>query len=332
VIWGVKHFFGTQYKHAFVYLNILLFGLTVFFVFKIWRLVQPRFADNWIIALLIGLGVIFGLLDVPLWSYWILTDNMFLTVVTGFVYFVVWAVARGSKGAWLGASFICVFALLVRPTAVVLPLIFALAFPAVVATRKWGGRGTLVLMVCLAGIVFFYIPWLVYLELNGASVVRPVSFLLSDKIVQALPFYKNGWVVANQADTYQTGATDYLDFVKITLLRFGYYYIPVKSTYSFVHNIVNSIYWVSVLVIGYIGWRGLMRGSIERQAVASWLVLFAFFYGLLHAVTVVSYEWRYQLPAMIPVWVMAGIGGKIIWEDMQSWMAARRERNALIWS
>lgn len=318
-IGGVKRVFGPDYRHAFVVINILLFGLTIVFVFQTWFELRPDFIDGSVAMTVAGLAVLFSIPDVPLWVYWTLSDNMFLTVMSLYGLFLVRAVTRRDKASWGGAILVCVLGFIVRPTAIMMPvvLLMALLFVLVGGRKKRAWLGPSIIL--FAGIGAFVVgPWLVSLQIQGVNVRDYMPTFLASHFSQSVYIYLQGRVISDQPDTYIANVQSVWDVIYITTLRFFYYFVPIKTTYSCIHNVVNGIAWPVLVTMMYIGWKHLTQKNLVSYNAAWCLVIMAYCYGLLHAVTIVSYEWRYQLPAMVPAWVLAGIGARVVYGHFRS--------------
>jgi hypothetical protein len=75
------------------------------------------------------------------------------------------------------------------------------------------------------------------------------------------------------------------------------------------HNAVNLVYVVLTWPLAVVGAIRLLRADDPlRRMTGLFLLMVAYSYALLHSVTLVSYDWRYQLPAIVPYWVLAGCG------------------------
>lgn len=309
---GAAHaYFGGRGTQYFIYLNIALFTLMVFVLFRLWRGVLTS-GESAPVVVVGGLYIIFGLVDVPLWNYYDLSDMLFMVWVGTFIYFIVVGQARGLWSAWVIALALALAAYFVRPTGILLPGLWLLALMLAIVGgfgARRAGRIAFVASVVMAIVALMGVPWFVGALLGGKLTVgSELPLALRKFIGQAVVFYREGWVVADRANTYVSDPHGYLDFLRITLSRFGYYFIPLRLGYSPIHNILNGVYFVVLVAAVTNGFRTLARRG-GREVIVAWtLVMFSLCYGLLHAVTLVSYDWRYQLPAMVPAWLLAGVG------------------------
>lgn len=291
--------------------NSLLFAVVTFLVFRVWQRLSPVTEFRPIVSLVVGLYVLFGLPDVAMWSYWMLSESLFLLAVVSVVYSVTRALMSGSATAWVTAAMLATCGFFVRPTGVVLlPLVFAAFLLSGYGRSGVSHAPRWFMILALAGIFVAFVvgPLVVHLVLSGSDAFAALPAYFHRLLKQAAWFFREGWIIADQPDSYVATPETILDIVGMSLRRFAYYYLPVKTSFSSFHNIVNAVYLIVAVGGGGWGFRILCHRSRQTASVALWLVLFALCYGLLHSLTIVSYEWRYQVPAMVPLWILAGVG------------------------
>ncbi len=293
---------------AVVLANCLCFAGAAWFVALGWRRLCPRAGRSWLPALAMAAYVLLGLPDVLLWSYWILAESLFLLVCAACIVVAALALHGATWRPWLAALALAVTALFVRPTAMVLlPLLLVgiLAWRVRGDARRQRRRLWLAAAVAVV-LALALVPLLAWLRLGQADLFSPLPRGLRFPLEQVAWFYQHGWVVADQPDTYRGRPDGFLDLVTVGLLRLGYFLLPLKSTFSTAHNVVNGVYLLVTLVAVPLGVARLVRAG--DGAVAGWLLLVVLGFALMHAVSVVSYGWRYQLPVMVPWWLLMGIG------------------------
>lgn len=317
-LYGIHDYLGLG-EWGVVVVNSMLFSLLVAMVFSLWLSVCELKSCTWsngsvFAGLAGGLYIVFGLPDGFLWSYGVLTDTLFLFWVGAFVYFTVMALFEGRRAMWLAAVVMALTAPLVRPTGLIVPLLFlfAVAIHTVPAVRRHPAITAALSLVLPALMVFAVVPWLVLMEVSPeADARRFVPDFLMGPFLQSVYFFKNGVIVAHRVELDWSGALSYMDILKAIVYRLVYYWVPVRSggsAYSALHNIVNVAYMAVALPLLVRGiWR-LFDASAAHRSVLLFLVMVAFGYALQHAVTLVAFDWRYQVPAMVPLWVLVGCG------------------------
>lgn len=301
-----------------VALNSVLFSAAVCMVFAVWQIARDSASREWINpyslpGIGIGLYIIYGLPDVFLWSYAILTDIIFLFWVAGFVVVVCKCLQQGSARNWLLAFLISVTAPFVRPTGLILPLVFigSVGLRSISMSRT-GFRLCLTLTLALPAIfVLVIVPMLVVSTAGGGAAGAFLPPFLAKPFFQAVYFFSHGIVISNRFEVPLSGALSYSDVVRMEVYRLLYYWVPIRLgavPYSTVHNCVNLIYMVVTIPLLVVGAKELIGSTAAHRRIFLFLVMTAYGYALLQALTLVSFDWRYQLPAMIPFWIVTGCG------------------------
>ncbi len=299
--------------------NSVLFSTLVAMVFSLWVTICGLTIRAWGVGSLAaglagGLYIVFGLPDGFLWSYGVLTDMLFLFWVGAFVYCTTMAILEARGGMWLAALLLAMTAPFVRPTGMIVPLLFlfALAVHAVPAIRRYPGTTAVLSLAIPVVFVFAVVPWLVLMEVNPDTDARRfVPGLLTGPFLQSVHFFKQGVIVAHRVELDMAGVLSYMDILKAIVYRLIYYWVPVRSggsAYSALHNMVNVVYMIVALPLLLRGIRRLVNGSPAHRAVLLFLLMVAVGYALQHAVTLVAFDWRYQVPAMVPLWILVGCG------------------------
>ena len=304
------HFFGQTGHQIIIGLNILLFANVVRSLVAIWQNLEIGSQLKLIAPLLAALLLTHGLLDVPLWVYYDLSDIIFLFIVMLVASLSIEAVVAQRNRLLLMALAIALLAFFARPTAIILPILCVAFFTLRINPNHFGWVGWLsIICATLFTIgVVLGMPLLIETWVEQPNFRRQIPAFLSQTIRQSAFFYQNGWVVADRPETFFHNPSGYLDYLLITLKRLAYYFIPLREGYSLRHNLLNCAYF---LVVGYfycIGIRHLWSLDPQGKRLIIVLVFFTLLFGLMHAITLNSYDWRYQLPAMIPFWILAGIG------------------------
>lgn len=302
-----------------VVVNSLLFSLLVAMLFSLWLrmcglTIRAWGAGSLATSLAGGLYIVFGLPDGFLWSYGVLTDMLFLFWVGAFVYCMTMALFEGRGTMWLAAFLLAMTAPFVRPTGLIVPVLFlfALAVHTVPAIRRYPGTTAVLSLVIPVVFVFAMVPWLVLMEVNpDADARRFIPGFLMGPFLQSVHFFKQGVIVAHRVELDMVGTLSYMDVLKAIVYRLIYYWVPVRlggSAYSALHNVVNVVYMIVALPLLLRGIRSLVNGSPAHRAVLLFLFMVAVGYALQHAVTLVAFDWRYQVPAMVPLWIVVGCG------------------------
>lgn len=302
-----------------VALNSVLFSLIVVFLYRFWITVHGTWSHwsgkrGFMIGVIGGLYIVFGLPDPFLLSYTVLTDIIFLFWVCLFMVATARGILAGGRLVWMVAFFMAATAPFVRPTGILLPvlLLYGLGIKALIESdiraRTLGMASIAVPVV----ITFLIVPSLVSMKINGhVWVDTMIPDVIQRHFNTAVYFFASGTVVSDRMETYVDTPSGYLDVLKMIVHRLVYYWVPLRfgeTPYSPIHNLVNLVYVVVIWPLALIGIRRLIKANQRYQMAALFLVVAALSYAFLHSVTLVSFSWRYQLPAMVPLWMLAGTG------------------------
>jgi len=311
VMLGSAYSMFDEFGHdVIILMNISLYGAIVWMLVKTWRLLNFLPEEAGWSAVIISLFLCFGLVDVPIWVYYDLSDVIFFFLVTLVIYLSLLAVFRKRVSFLILVVALTGCGFFVRPTVVVLPLAIVLVTSLIIDGDRFGflSLATVLVMFVASLGVLFGMPAIIDAWENGLNVERYLPHFLVGTFRQSAVFYNYGWVVADRPETFVQDPSGYWDYLDITLSRFAYYYIPLRSGYSTVHNILNSVYLIITVccaIYGFlVSWKRDDKNKRTVVVVASISLLF----GLMHAITLNSYDWRYQLPAMFPLWILAGAG------------------------
>lgn len=318
VLAGVYTYFDDPVVKV-VALNAVLFSVLVVLLYQFWIMVHGSWSrwagrQGFMAAGVGGFYIIFGLPDPFLLSYTVLTDIFSLFWVSVFVVATTRGILEGGRMAWIVALCMAVTALYVRPTGVVLPVL--LVYVLLVRSLAERGMRARTLAVVSIGvplvITLLMVPWLVSMKINGADWIDAVvPDLLRQEFRQAVYFFERGIVVSDRLETYVGTPDGYMDVLEMILKRLFYYWIPLRlgeAPYTLTHNIVNLVYVLAVWPLMIIGIRRMIAADRRCRIAVLFLVMVALSYALLHSVTLLSFDWRYQLPAMVPLWMLAGVG------------------------
>jgi hypothetical protein len=124
--------------------------------------------------------------------------------------------------------------------------------------------------------------------------------------------YADGQVVWDRIGTYHAPPEAIGDYWAITADRFVHFFAPGAADYSRVHWAVQLAFYVPVYLFAGLFVLALLRGRSglappERDvfyAALGALLFYAFF----HAVVQVDYDWRYRLP-VVPHLILLAAGG-----------------------
>ena len=127
----------------------------------------------------------------------------------------------------------------------------------------------------------------------------------------------NGTIIHQRYDTYLSAPNNFFDLTKIIVTRFFYFFVFLNSKFSLMHNFINLINYIiiySLIIYTYLNM--LYLKEIEKKifhTMMTAVILFAFF----HSVLLIDYDWRYRLPCLLPMSIMALIGFKQLFNKIK---------------
>jgi hypothetical protein len=124
--------------------------------------------------------------------------------------------------------------------------------------------------------------------------------------------FAQGVVVHDQRATYSPPPQGYVDFMLMALKKALFYFRYWNENYSGAHNLYRHLYFglVFSLCLYYMArrpWYGLPLRGVER-ALLWFTFLLILINDALHVITVIAYEFRYQLVIFGGLWPMALLG------------------------
>ncbi len=265
--------------------------------------------------------------DLFSWIPFVLSDASFMAI-TFAVYYLFCALSisteKASAVVWrLSLCIVLVFlALFYRPTGFPLIIVGGLAYLSKRVLKNGGAierarlarRGAAAL--CLIGIAAMFLHAYVMKEPSR----WPLSFA-SSWIQRLSEEYHQGCVVLQRPETYYLNPTSMLDYVFITLTKLVYFFSPFVGRYSFAHKVANLVFFVPVYLLALSGTLKLFRSSAQTTVTqwwAGWIaLLWVASFALFHAVQQIDYDWRYRLPCLLPLIVLAVSGFRSLMLDFR---------------
>jgi 4-amino-4-deoxy-L-arabinose transferase-like glycosyltransferase len=260
--------------------------------------------------------------DLLTWLRFVLTDMMFTLLAV----LALWLVVRGVmnpglavRRRWILAGVLAA-AFVTRPSGAIL-------IPVAGFVEWWAHRPNprslwamrlpwfVMLLILVSG--FVVRAWF-YADMNRwpTDFLRPVLEEYSGR-------EKTGEVVWDRLETHHAPPTTTMDHLLIELDRFARFFQFTSSNYSRIHNVVNVVYFVPLYLLVLYGIASGLRGEDEkRRKVIILAALCVIAVAWLHALTILDYDWRYRLPMLPFLVLLAGCGGDAAVRAM-----FRRQRN-----
>jgi len=170
--------------------------------------------------------------------------------------------------------------------------------------------------------VFFFIIFIIlFLFFASWFIYKPQTwpFFGSDLLVWIRRYYLEGVVIHEQFGTYSNPPVSFIDFLLITLKRFVYYFQYWNENYSTIHNMYRHLYFPPIYFFSiYYFIKSFTRYSslnnIEKKLILFSLLLIIF-NNLLHTLTIIAYEFRFQLIIFPLLWPISVLGINEFYKD-----------------
>ena len=238
--------------------------------------------------------------DIVDWSRYILTDSLYLGMAMLAIYLMIEAVARQApRYAWAAGGVIAV-ALLTRPTAphLLVPFVFTLAaMRRPTKLRRW----TIGFAIALPFVLLAAVAVLAFLAQRPVD-ARRTGFLLD--------LYRHGVVIVGRPETWTQGGSGFVPFLRTLLHRLGAFFSITAQGFSRRHTIVAALYYVPLYAAAAVGIVTLfVRRSAEIVPCLAFVALCTIW--IAQALIIIDYDWRYRLPALPLLLLLAAYGVKL---------------------
>ena len=253
------------------------------------------------------------------WIHFVLSDTSFMGL--SFILYCLLCTSfispthRNTKSlglAWghFGVVILLTVALFYRPGGVPLLLVAGLALIFRQSLNRGAQRASLArrggVLFCLLAATAILVH--AYLMKNPES--WPFSFA-SDAVQKLSANYHRGEVIDGRPETNIFNPNSWFDFIHITLTRFVYFFFFFVKPFSFIHKVGNFVFFVPTYAFAFLaGFKVFQKNRLSAQAWWScWIaLLWIASYALFHSMLRIDYDWRYRLPCMLPLIVMACVG------------------------
>jgi hypothetical protein len=270
---------GEGWLAVLVAINVLCNALTASLV------VRVAIAARGFRAGLVALAFYLAAFDIAAWTRFPLTDIPFLFVSFAAPAFIFIA-PRPNR---VLIVFFTLAALVLRPVGFLWALLVALAM--LVAAKPQRLR---------------WLPWLaipaIALFLAHTWAVQHPERWDSPMLQWDARQYAAGEVVDGRPDTAHAKPSSFLDYAAITADRFRYFFAFTAKGFSRAHALYGVAYYVPLYALAL---AALFR---RRDVIVSTSALFVLVVAFWHALVIVDFDWRYRLPVMPHLIVMAACG------------------------
>jgi hypothetical protein len=293
--------FGDGWAAAAVALNFVAHVALGLLIVRLTVRVTRSAAAAWG-ALLLYLGCF----DLLMWVPFVLSDSTFVLLAFG-IFVLAAARILGDARGWITVLAPAAAGIFYRPTGMVLipDLVWAIYLSRTGGKpiRRWPAAAALTAIVAVGALVF---AWLVQ---------DPARWPL-DTLSTAFRYvgsdYAQGQVVSGRPETYHGPPAALIDLLLISADRFVHFFAPGAADYSAAHWAAELAFflpcyalasWLAVAL-----WRGRtdFAGPERKVFLAAFGALLS--YALFHALVQVDFDWRYRIP-VLPHLILLAAGG-----------------------
>ena len=134
---------------------------------------------------------------------------------------------------------------------------------------------------------------------------------------------QTGEVVWGQTETFHARPVSFGDHVAIEVDRFVRFFQVTSQRNSRTHNLYAIMYYVPLYALALIGIVTALRDDDRRRsAVVHVALLWILSAAALSAVSILDYDWRYRLPLMPQMILLAAIGTEAVFRKGRAGRAA----------
>lgn len=289
--------------------NIICTAVTAVILVRAVRLVTPS-----LVAATAALLFYLAAYDVIIWVKYVLTDPLYGVFTSATFYLMLRGITgppMKRRGLWLMLALLAGF--ITRPAGIVLvPIVIVTEWlivrekPAKLAATAWLLLG----VVVLAG---FVVRAYLFQDMSRWPFER-----MRPKLTEYAEREKTGEVVWDRHETARKPPVTITDHLVIAADRFVRFFQFTSSGFSRMHNLISVAYYVPLYLLGLLGSViGLRGGDPKRRAVVQAALVWIAGTALVHAVTILDYDWRYRLPVVPQLILLAACGAEILLRGMQ---------------
>lgn len=271
-----------------------------------------RWVTQSLSAVAVALAFLFAAYDVAVWLRFILTDMIYTGLALAAFALVIRGIVMdeqpGRRRVLLGLSLAASF--VTRASgAILIPLaIFAEYWVHERGKADRFVRRAMPWVFLALGVLGMLMRAYVYDDMNRwpTDFLRPI-------LEQYAAREKTGEVVWDRHETAHLPPKSVAGHLLIELDRFVRFFQFTSSGYSRAHNLIATAYYVPLYLLGMIGVvHGLLKAERRRRLIVQVTVLWILASAWLHAVTILDFDWRYRLPLVPHLILLAACGVDVL--------------------
>jgi 4-amino-4-deoxy-L-arabinose transferase-like glycosyltransferase len=245
--------------------------------------------------------------DIFVWIGWLLTDHIY-TMLSVIVFALLVRGIANSKTDNLSRSLkmyaALALAVITRPVGfVLLPLTVVMQWVFVKRDTKVNRRAVWILFV--SGFIAAIVVHAYFFQ----DMRRWPSDFMRPKLQEYADREQSGEVVWGHTETFHAPPVSFGDHVSIEADRFVRFFQVTSERNSRGHNLYSILYYLLLYALALFGIATALRGDDRRRsAVVHVTLLWILTAAALSAVSILDYDWRYRLPLMPQMILLAAIG------------------------
>ena len=305
-----KTAFGDSWATGLVVMNLFLAVATGFMIFSL-----AYKTTRSLIPPITAFVLFIACYDIHVWIPQALSDISFMALSTVIAYFLASGYAREKRSFVILSApvFLSMIALIYRPTAI----------PIITTVIVFYGMKLFFDDISALKRALFARRLFISLMLLFALVSVAHGFVMQDPSLWPLSFargwieqlsgeYRQGIVVYARPETYATPPVSAFDFILITVKKFAYYFAIDAKGFSLAHGIINYAFFIPAYSLSLVAIASLLSPNSSFSS-GSWMTVFIsfltiMFYMFFHACQQIEFDWRYRLPCMPLLIILAAMG------------------------
>jgi 4-amino-4-deoxy-L-arabinose transferase-like glycosyltransferase len=257
--------------------------------------------------------------DVFSWTWLLLTDNIYACLALLVFVLVVRGITgteESKRSRRVKLLIAMVVAAITRPVGFfVIPLVIAAEWFYIERQPK---RSRVLWIVFASGVVVAFLTHAYFFQ----DMRRWPTHFLRPKLEEYAAREKSGEVVWGRHDTSQKPPLTMTDHVSIEVNRFARFFQVTTPGNSRKHNAMALAYYIPLYLLALAGVVAAMQGGDDRrQAVVEVTLLWILSMAALSGATVLDYDWRYRMPLMPQLILLAACGV----DALMRWYAVREQ-------
>jgi hypothetical protein len=287
-------------------LNVICAAVTAVFLVKLVRAVTDSVAAA-VAALLLYVCAY----DVFVWIGWLLTDHIYTMLSVIVFALLVRGIVNGNAGNLsrsLKMYAALALAVITRPVGfVLLPLVVVADWVFVRRDTKANRRAVWILFA--GGVIAAIVVHAWFFQ----DMRRWPSDFMRPKLQEYADREQSGEVVWGHPETAHARPVSFADHVAIEADRFVRFFQVTSERNSRTHNLYAILYYGLLFPLALLGIASSLRGDDRRRsAVVHVALLWILTAAALSAVSILDYDWRYRLPLMPQMILLAAIGTEAV--------------------